>query len=154
MMGVRGVDAFVARWATQLRRDGMAARLVLDDERRALLVAHPAVAPSQKADDDRVKVAALIREYVLEARRPTVVLRALEHACLDQRAEPAGDEVARCAGVVTEVLEPGRAKERLAQKQQRPPVADDRQRPGDGAPRAADLGPAHANRGYCIPKWN
>jgi hypothetical protein len=112
-------------------------------ERRAVGVRHPAVAPAGERDDDGIEVAALLGETVLVARRPLLVGHALEDAVLGQLLQAIGEAMARGAEVGVEVLEAAHAEEGVAQDEERPAVADDRERAGDRAGDVPDVPPAH-----------
>src|SRR5262245_21444284 len=112
---------------------------------RAGAAGHPPIAPARHRDDDGVEVAALLRQPVLEAWRPVLVAHAFEDAVRDELPEPVGEAVAGRAEVALEVLEATDAEERVAQDEKRPAVADDRQRPRDGAAEIADVRPAHGS---------
>ena len=56
----------------------------------------------------------------------SAVLPALEDARADERAQPGGQGVARRAGPADHLVEPAVAEEHLADREQRPLLADDR----------------------------
>ena len=93
----------------------------------------PAVAPAHEGDEGGGEVAALGGEPVLVADRALLVGDPLEDAGVDQLVEAVGEDVAGDAEVVAEVAEAADAPERVAQDQQRPPVADE----GRATPRSS-----------------
>src|SRR5678815_2543934 len=150
MMGAAPLRAHVTRG------DGLAAVLAAEPERghvsaaavhaldgRSPLPGEVPVAPAGDRDDDAVQVEALLRQAVLEARRPVLVALAPEHAVLHQPREAVGEAVAAEAQARLEPLEAPRPEERVAQHEERPAVADDGERPGDRAVELSDLAPAH-----------
>src|SRR5947209_9114315 len=141
---VGGLEPVAALGAGELWVDGVAAGLVADLDRRALLAGHPLVAPSQQGDQDRPEVEALLGEPVLEAVGTLGVEPLLEHAIVDEGLEAFGQERAGGAGAHEEVLEAAHAHERLLEDEHRPAVADDRQGLGDRAVLLIDLTPSHA----------
>src|SRR5215472_13861859 len=110
----------------------VSARIVPQEQRRALGSGQVLIAPAERGEDDVVEVAAAVGEAVLVPVGPLVVDRAVEHAGLDQALEAAGQEVAGDAQVSRQLREPAHAEERLAQDQEGPAVADHRHGPFDG----------------------
>ncbi len=144
-----GLGAHVARGhrpgavgAGELGHHGMPAAAVHQLDGRTGVAGHPAVAPASERHDDRPEVAALLGQPVLEARRALLVLDAVEHAGRDQPPQAVGEAVARQTDGA-EVLEAARAEERVAQHEQRPAIADDRERSRHRAGQVSDVTPAH-----------
>src|SRR5439155_2892369 len=77
---VTGFEPLPTLRTGELRVHGVAARPVTHLDGRAGGAGHPAVAPGQEGDDDRVEGAALLGEAVLEAVGPLRVLPPLQHA--------------------------------------------------------------------------
>src|SRR4029077_8356516 len=131
------------------RHHGVTATTVLQLDGRSGVTRHPAIAPARHRDDDRVEVAALLGEPILEARRPVLVSKPLHHVRVDETLQAIGQPVTREADGL-EVLEPPHAQERVAQDQERPAIADHGQRPRHRAGEVSDVSPAH----WWVPKRN
>src|SRR5262245_53283187 len=71
---------FAAFGADEVGVHGVAAGLVLQGQRGAVFVGHPAVAPAKHGDDHRVELEALLGEAVFVARRLVLVADLLEDA--------------------------------------------------------------------------
>ncbi|GAA3432976.1 hypothetical protein GCM10018954_025790 [Kutzneria kofuensis] len=119
--------------AAELGVHGSAAVAVVQQQGGALGIGGVAVAPVEQGDQDRVQLLALGGEPVLVTGPLAGLLVALpvEDAVLDQRRQAGGEQVAGDADAPLELLEPPVAVERLAQDQQRPPLAHDLQRARD-----------------------
>src|SRR6185503_5503881 len=65
--------------------------------------------------------------------RPELAAAVLEHALIDERLQAVGEDVGGDARAAADVGEAAPAEQHLAHHQQRPPLADDRQRAGDRA---------------------
>src|SRR5262249_25086940 len=140
---VAGADGLAALRAGERGHGRLPAGAVHELDRWAVATGHPAVAPACERHDHRIEVASLLGQSVLEARRVVLVADAIQDAVRDELAESVGQPVAGSAEVALEILEATDAEERVAQDEERPAVAHDRQRPGDGAGEAADVTPAH-----------
>jgi hypothetical protein len=110
----------------------------------------PAIAPAHQGGEHRIEVDAHLGEPVLVAIRRLLVAVLLEHAPLDQRREPVGEDVACDAEVALDLLEAAQAHEDVAQDQGGPPLADDVEGAGDRARQVAHAGALHGPRAYCI----
>src|SRR5262249_21686687 len=110
---------------------------------RSGFVGHPAIAPAEQRHDDGIEVAPFLRELVLIARRPFLIPNALEDPVLDELLQATGEHVACRPETSLKLLEAACAQEGLAQDEQRPAIADHRQRPRDRAGLVADVAPAH-----------
>src|SRR5436309_3273667 len=75
--------------------------------------------------------------------RSLLVAALLEDALVHQPAEASAQHVAGYAQIRLEILEPADAKEDVAQDQQRPALADQLERPGDGAVLSFVIPPQH-----------
>jgi hypothetical protein len=98
---------------------------VLDDHRLVAGADDPFVTPLSEGGHDWPQGSPLVGEEVVVAAAAFVVGATLEHAGIDERVEAVREDVPRDAEAVDEVLEPAHAEERIAQDQQRPPLADD-----------------------------
>src|SRR5207247_3955754 len=87
--------------------------------------------------------AALVGEPVLEALGPLAVADPLQDSFLDEPVEPIGEDVAGDAEALLELLEAAQAQEAVADDQERPALADDLERAGDGAVLALVVAPQH-----------
>ena len=116
-----------------MHRHLAAAAAVADDARPAAGCRVVAVAPVRQRDHDRPEVDALLGQVVLEALRALLIEAALEDAVVDESLQAVGEHVAGDAEIALEVLEAADAEERVAQQQDRPAVAEDLERAGDGA---------------------
>src|SRR5205814_6396499 len=116
---VTGGDGRTALGTRERRRDGLSAGAVYELDRGAVATRHPAITPARERHDDRIEVAPLLGQPVLEARWMRLVADALENAVSDQRPEPVGQPVARRAEVALEVLEAADAEEGVAQDEER-----------------------------------
>ena len=126
------VQALAAVRAVRHRRGHLAA-VVVDEQRRRAVGRRVPVAPDAQRVEHRREVGALAGEHVLVARRVVLVLASLEDPLLDERVEPGAEHVAGDAEAPLPVVEAGDAEERVAQDQQRPPLADHLEGLGDGA---------------------
>ena len=70
---------------------------------------------------------------VLVSLGPLAVADALEDALVDEPAEAVGEDVARDAEALLELVEAAAAEEGVADDQERPALADDLERPRDRA---------------------
>ena len=75
-----------------------------------------------------VEVEALGGQAVLVALRPLLIELALQHLVSDERVEAVAEDVPRHAGVPLQLIETPDAEERLAEDEERPPLADHRER--------------------------
>jgi hypothetical protein len=121
--------------AAQRHSDRRTAVGVPDDGGRPVGACQVPVAPGQEGQQDRDELAAGLTEPVLVplARARLTVGGPLEQAVLGQAGEPARQDVAGDAQVVRQLVEAADAVGDVAQHQQRPPVPDERERPGDRA---------------------
>jgi hypothetical protein len=92
-----------------------------------------AVAPLHQRDQHRPEVYALVGEPVLEALGALLVGALLEDPLVDEAPQAVGQDVARDAEVILEVVEAPHAEEGVADDQHRPAVPDPLQRAGDRA---------------------
>src|SRR5437763_319382 len=90
----------------------------LDDERKARLVGHVAVAPLHERDQRRVEVQAHLREPVLVALGALLVALPLEDARAHETLQAIREDVARDPEIRLELVEAPHAQERLAEDQQ------------------------------------
>jgi len=93
----------------------------------------PLVAPLTDRHQYGPQRFALVGEDVVVTAPRLVVAAAFEHAVADEGVEPLGQDVAGNAEPCLELLEAGDAEERVAEDQQRPPLADHLEGPGDRA---------------------
>src|SRR5205807_606196 len=112
-------EPLAALGAGELGMHGVATVAVAHLDGRSRGPRHPTVAPRQEGDDDRVEVAALLGEAVLEAVGALGVLAAFEHAAVDEALEAVGQYGTGCFGAGLEVLEPARAHEGLPEHKHR-----------------------------------
>src|SRR5581483_148561 len=91
------------------------------------------VSPLHECEQRYAEVAAFLGELVLVALGPLLVADAFEDSVVDELLEPVGEDVAGDAETLLELLETAPAEERVADDQQRPALADELERPRDGA---------------------
>ena len=106
---------------------------MLDEQRFVAVAVDPLVTPLAQRGHDRPQGAALVGEEVVVAAAAFVVGATLEDPGGDEGVESDREDVAGDPEALDEVLEAADAEERVAQDQQRPPLADDLQRLGDRA---------------------
>ena len=94
-------------------------------------------------DEDDVEFLAHLGQLVVPALGAGLHRHALQHAALHQLVEPRGQRVLRDAEILLEVVEARRAAEAFAKDQERPPLADDVHRAGDGARHAVQADALH-----------
>jgi DNA-binding NarL/FixJ family response regulator len=121
--------------AGQRDLDRGAAVRVAHHRRRSLGPGEVPVAPGHEREQDRDQFTAGRGQpvRVALARAGLPVGGALHQAGLRQAGEPGGQDVPRDAKVARQLIEPADAVDDVPQHQQRPPVADEGERPGDGA---------------------
>jgi hypothetical protein len=134
------------RVAQQRGPDRRTAVTVLESGRRPSWPGEVPVAPSCERHHDRAQVKAGAGEAVLvpSPAAGLAVGDALGQAGFGQPGQPAGEHVAGDAEVVGEVIEATDAIEQVPQHKQRPRLADQLQRPCQGACPAVKLCPSHA----------
>jgi hypothetical protein len=119
-------------------------------QRGRRLVRRPAIAPRQQGPEHRDEIAARGGQAVLRARRRALILAALQDPGLDQGVQPGGEPVTGRAGVPRDLVEPAVAEGDLANRQQRPFLADQVEGPGDGAGAAREIRLRQAPRIRCF----
>jgi hypothetical protein len=121
--------------AGQRDPDRAAATGVPHHGRRPLRAGEVTVAPRHERHQDRHQLATRLAEPVLVPlpRTGLAVGGALDETRLRQPGEPAGQDVARDPEMPGELVEAPDAVGHVAQHEQRPPVADQGERPGDRA---------------------
>ena len=122
--GLAGLQRLPAGLAGQLGHQRVPAG-VLQDQRRAVVAGQVLVAPAHQRGDDRVQVAAGLRQVVLGTGRVLAVLPLFENPGGDEGAEPGRQRVPRRAGAAHHLVEPAVAEEDLADRQQRPLLPHD-----------------------------
>jgi len=105
----------------------------IDQLHRGALGGEVTIAPSQQRQQHRVEIPAAIGQHIFIARRMLVVASALQQARFDQRIQPARQHVRRDAKALLKFVEPGEPVKRVAQDQDRPPLADPVEAAGDRA---------------------
>lgn len=143
---VPGLQGLPALGAMKFGLGGVAAALVFERDRGPVVVAHPAVAPADESDDDGVEIAALLREPVLVPDRLRLVGTPVDDAVVGELAEPSRKKMGGRAQRGFEVFEAACAEEEVAQHEEGPAIADDRERAGDGAAHFPNFVPAHAGK--------
>jgi hypothetical protein len=128
-----GANVLTAPFAGEVGAHAAAAAGVKCESWRAARGGVVAVAPLDQDDEGGAQLAALVGEDVLRSAGAMLVRQALEHAFVTEELEPIGEDVGRDSELVLEVLEALDAEERIAEDQQRPPLADHFQRPSDRA---------------------
>jgi hypothetical protein len=91
--------------------------------RRQVEARTPAVLPFPHAERDRIEPETFFGEPVFQPPGDRAVGQTLQHAMLDQFSEPCGQGAAGGTCASSQVLEAPHAQERIAQDQERPPVA-------------------------------
>jgi hypothetical protein len=86
-----------------------------------------------EGDQHQVEALALRGEDVFVKRRAVARRLKREDAVIREFAEPVREDVLGEPQPALELAKPSFARQGVADNQQRPPVADDIQRPGDGA---------------------
>ena len=124
--------ALTALRAVRHRRRHFAA-VVVDEQRRCAVGRGVPVAPDPHRVEHRREVGALAGEDVLVAGRVRLVLTPFEDAGFHERVEARTEHVAGDAEAPLPLVEAGDAQERVAQDQQRPPLADHLERLRDRA---------------------
>jgi creatinine amidohydrolase/Fe(II)-dependent formamide hydrolase-like protein len=109
----------------------------------AVVVQHPArrpgrmrvmlVSPAHQGGNDRIEPVGLRGRQVLIPLRPLLVAVPLEHAVLDELAQPVAQHGAGDPQVLDELLEPATTQQDIANDQQRPAFTDDLQATRDRA---------------------
>ena len=128
--------------AGEARHHRRAAVLVRERHRLAVEMAG---APVHQREQDRVEIEAGLGQAVLVALRSLLVELTPQDSVRDEGVQPVAEDVAGHARVPLQLLEAADAEERLAEDEQRPPFADDRQRLADGTVRAAPFLTCHAH---------
>src|SRR5829696_2735621 len=101
------------------------------------------LAPLPQGDQDREYAAALRRQPIFLISAAVSGGRGLQDALIDQRAEPHGEDVLGEAEPLLEFAEAADPEQRLANDQNRPPVADRIQRARDRAIVVFEARPFH-----------
>jgi signal transduction histidine kinase len=118
---VIGVDLLPAVAADERRVQVVPARVT---EHRGRAVDRPLVSPGAQRLEDRAEFPARLGEFVFMARRVVAVLDAGDHPGGLERAQPGGQPVAGRAGIAGDRVEPLVAERDLADREQRPLLAD------------------------------
>jgi hypothetical protein len=92
-----------------------------------------AVAPSEQRQQYRAEIAAALGQYIFVARRVLVVAAALEQTGFDQSIQPTRQDIRGDAEALLKLVEPPQAVKRIAQDQDRPPLAHTVEAAGDWA---------------------
>ena len=129
-LDIARVDGFAAFGAGQYAAEVVAAGEVAVQQRRALLAGVMLVSPMHETYHYRIEIETLLCEAILEARWRVLVGDLLENAVIDKVFETFGQDAPCDAEALLEVFEAADAQEGLAQHEQRPAVADDREGPG------------------------
>jgi hypothetical protein len=108
---------------------GAACRVLVD----AAVGGAVAAAPDEERVEGWPEVTACVRQFVEVSTRVLGVGPSLEDAVFDQAAEPVGEHRLGDVEVGVEVVETAYSEERVTEDQQRPALADDLQRAGEGA---------------------
>jgi len=102
----------------------MSAILVNEMEGLTARGPQPPVAPTHERHDDWEQVAAFFSKTVFPARWSLLIGAPLQYPAPDQTLQPAGQDVARDPKASLELLEAAQPQERVANDEQRPPIAD------------------------------
>ena len=125
-------------------RTGSPAQPAMADLERRAVLGHVAVAPLPQRHQDGIEVQAHLGESVALASAHGVLVRlASQNPRVDQTAEALREQGAGDPERRLEILEPFGGRERLAEDDQRPAVAQQGGRPGDRASLFGDLSGAH-----------
>jgi hypothetical protein len=121
--------------AGHLQLHRLPAVAVPEQDRGAVRSGRVLVAPLHQPDQYGIQVQALLGEAVLvTGALATVLIRHLaQQSFLHQAAEPVAEHLPGDPGPVLHVCEPAHAVERLAQHEERRPLADDPHRSADRA---------------------
>ena len=137
------VDWLTAVRAAHCRLGVVLAPLVVQAQWWSILVGGPAVAPGDEGHDGRDEVGTFFGQYVIVANGMVLVGTPGEHAVLDQRVEPFGEQLARNAEVALEVVESAEPDRDAREDERCPPLADDVERASQGAVEVGEAGALH-----------
>src|SRR5208282_5850888 len=136
-------DFFLAR-RTGKRWHYVIAAVSMDQlDRRSIRSRHPSIAPSEQRNHHRIEVDALFRQAIFEAPRAILILHARKNAFPDQLGKPRRQAMTRHAQVFLKIREAANAQKRVANDQERPAIADDRQCSRDGTLHLVYFSPTH-----------
>ena len=122
---------------------GVAAVSVLEQQRFTPGAEDPLVAPLTQRGEHWPQRTTLFGEDVVVAAAPLVVDAALEQARFHEGVETVGEDVARDAEPIDEVVEAAHTEEAVTQDQQRPPLTDDLESLGHRAVHVGERRLAH-----------
>ncbi|MEY2589354.1 MAG: hypothetical protein QOJ67_1338 [Acidimicrobiaceae bacterium] len=97
---------------------------VVQHKRGALWTDEPTLAPRGHGGEDRVRIASLLREAVVEPRRVVLVLHLVEQAFVDEAGEPLREDVAADAKRNLEVVEAAGPETGLADEEEVPVIPE------------------------------
>src|SRR5215467_12249809 len=124
----------------------LTARIVHELHGRARRARRPVVTPPQQRGHHRKQCPALLGQPVLIPGRVLAVLTFVQYTGVGEFLEAGGEHTARSPETGLEVVEPAGAAKRIPDDQQRPPLADDVQRPGDRAIPLRETRELHASQ--------
>src|ERR1700761_5315786 len=127
---VVGVDRLAADRAGRHHVEGV---VLVDDLERRPVLGRVAVAPGEQREEQRLQVAPLLGQHVLEALRVLAVAAALDDPLLGQRRQPRAEHVGGDAERGLELVEAAAPEEEVAEDQDGPALAEEGQRFGDRA---------------------
>jgi len=111
------------------RLDGLFAQSIHEHDALACRVRHVLFAPLRHRDKNGVQLQTPFGEAVFGMPR---AVGFLENAFFNQGFQPEGEDVARNAQFLLELVETGEPEERIAHDEKRPMLADNGQRLGEG----------------------
>src|SRR6266508_2842972 len=89
------------------------------------------VSPGQQRDKDRTKIAPARGQHIFVSRRPLAVLPALQKSRIDQRIEPARQDIRRDPETLLELIEAREPVQGITQNENAPPFAHALKTAGD-----------------------
>src|SRR6266542_1960046 len=124
-------------------RDGVVAAGPVREQHRGPAGGSPAVSPGDQCHQRRHEVDGLGCRQVFVAVWMLLVAVALDHALIDEGVQPCLEDVAGDADVVVDLVEAIPAEADVPQDQQRPPLADDLECPGQRAGQRGKVSSVH-----------
>ena len=111
----------------------LSARFVLVQPGPTALIHHVHIPPMHDRHDDRIEIEPLLREDIFVPLGTGLVWDTTQNAMTDELPEPVCEHMARHSKPCLKIFEPTHAQKAVAQHEERPPVADDRDGAGNRA---------------------